>query len=166
MLNREIRTAHPAAVKRETPHRKISRHAAGRNFGKKAVALAMAPIGAAAITLTGLAATAPGASAATLCVDQTFTYSNTYQVCVDDLQVLLNDLWYSHAAGPDKLIATDGYFGPNTGSDVANFNFVWGRDYIDTATPATWYDLCYEDNAWGYHGTFWHNAGCATEPAP
>lgn len=141
------------------------RRITGLRFGKKVVVPA-ATLSGVAIMLAGTAIAAPGASAATGCVTQTFGYSNYYQACVDDLQVLLNDLYYKGAAGPDRPLTTDGYFGPLTSDDVGHFNSVWGRGYLEEATPATWYDLCYEDNAWGFHGTFWHNAGCATEPAP
>jgi hypothetical protein len=121
--------------------------------------------GASAATTTAATAshvTAQRPAAASGCVAETFGESNVYQSCVDDLQVLLNDLRYVHAAGPNQLLATDGYYGPDTASDVAAFNHVWGQPGGSDMTPRGWYDLCYEDNAWGYHGAYWHGAGCAS----
>jgi len=45
-------------------------------------------------------------------VERTFGESNTYQQCVRDEQILLNDLWYVGAAGPNQLLTVDGYYGP------------------------------------------------------
>ena len=66
-----------------------------RHAGMIVIALATA--------LTGVAIAAPGASAATLCVERTFGESNTYQQCVRDEQILLNDLRSVGAAGPGGL---------------------------------------------------------------
>ncbi len=130
-----------------------SRRIAALHFGNIVVALAVA--------LTGAAILVPGASAATPCVDRTFGPSNTYQPCVRDEQILLNDLWYGQDPGPNQLLTVDGYYGPRTASDVLAFNehsevFNAGR----TTIPTTWAVLCGEDNFWGFHGIYWHDAGC------
>ena len=141
-----------------------SRHIAGRHVRKIAAVLAVALT--TAITLTGAAAiTAPGASAATACVDRNFGYSNTYQACVLDEQVLLNDLWRSHVPGPNQLLATDGYYGAHTESDVGSFNRYWGVGSGDETTggfgATTWEELCFQDFAHGYTGAYWTAAGCS-----
>lgn len=144
-----------------------------RNLAVSAIA-----IGSAAV-FTALAAT--GASAATAakaapahvttpktgividpCVFQTFGYNpDTYQQCVLDLQVLLNDLWSIHYAGPNQLLATDGYYGAHTASDVASDNATWGLfGSGDEATPDTWAGVCLADKDEGFQGVYWHNAGC------
>jgi peptidoglycan hydrolase-like protein with peptidoglycan-binding domain len=97
------------------------------------------------------------------CVFQTLGPSSTYQTCVDDLQVLLNDLWRIGYRGPDQLLATDGYYGPRTASDVASFNATWGLSGGSVATPDTWAGLCVADNSSGFHGAYWHNADCALD---
>ena len=101
------------------------------------------------------------------CVFQTFGPSNTYQKCVQDLQVLLNDLWYIHYRGPEdrlgpnQLLATDGIYGPDTTSDVASVNANWLASVGgDEATPDTWSVVCGADKISGFRGVFWHNAGC------
>lgn len=163
MLKSRICPGHALTDKREAPNHKLSRHITGRRRGKRTVALAMAPIAAAAITLGGLVITAPGASAATACVNRTFSESNTYQPCVVDEQVLLNDLRYARAPGPNQLLTVDGYYGPRTESDAAAFIEYWDElDFDPTqTTPTTWWWLCVvaHDN-YGFHGTYWQNAGC------
>ena len=71
----------PDEVTQPSEHRmlksKLMRGVTGRRFGKKAVALAMAPIGVAAVSFAGLAITAPGAYAATGCVTRTSTFFST-----------------------------------------------------------------------------------------
>jgi hypothetical protein len=101
------------------------------------------------------------------CVFQTFGPSNTYQKCVADLQVLLNDLWYVHyrgqeeRLGPNQLLATDGLYGPHTTSDVASVNGNWlGLVGWDEAIPDTWSVVCGADRTAGFEGVYWHNAGC------
>jgi peptidoglycan hydrolase-like protein with peptidoglycan-binding domain len=141
-----------------------SRYIAGRHVRKIAAVLAVALT--TAITLTGAAAiTAPEASAATACVYQNFGYSNTYQTCVLDEQVLLNDLWRSHVPGPNQLLATDGYYGSHTESDVGSFNNYYGVPSGDVTTGGfgntTWEELCYVDFEHGYTGAYWQGAGCA-----
>jgi len=124
-----------------------------RHFGEIVVALAVA--------LTGAAITAPGASAATPCVYQYFGLSNTYQPCVLDEQVLLNDLYYvgdTGPGGPNQLLLTDGYYGSHMASDVGSFNRGIGGG--DVTTPRTWKYLCSNDVYYGFHGSYWHAAGC------
>ncbi len=132
--------------------------------GSAALLAALAATGASAATTVAATpghVTAPRTLTATACVDRTFGPGNTYQPCVDDLQVLLNDLWYVQADGPNQLLTTDGYYGRHTASEVASFHWwhdaVGGRD----ATPSTWKALCAEDSIYGFHGAYWVNAGCA-----
>jgi hypothetical protein len=113
------------------------------------------------------ASAAPGAPAATGCVTRTFDYLldyNTYQPCVLDMQVLLNDLWYKHEVGPNQLLATDGYFGVHTGNDVVSFNLWWNDSpgQLGEMTPVSWSVLCGLDWDIGDRGAYWHDAGCAT----
>jgi peptidoglycan hydrolase-like protein with peptidoglycan-binding domain len=136
------------------------RHITGRHVGMIVLALATA--------LPCVAIIAPSASAATPCVEQTFGESNTYQQCVLDEQVLLNDLWSVHAAGPNQLLTVDGYYGPHTLSDVKSFQTAYhGSPYhlpVDGIThPLTWGVLCIEDAANGFTGAYWHDAGCTPE---
>jgi hypothetical protein len=167
MLNRNLRkivTATSAALR----GRRLQ-HITRRLFGKKAFALAVA-LGAAATTLIGLVITTPTASAASLCVNQTLVFSpNTYQSCVRDEQILLNDLWYVDATNAslyvtDQLLTVDGYYGSHTANDVSYFN-QYGADisteYVGETTPATWTVLCRIDFLYGFHGAYWQDAGCA-----
>jgi hypothetical protein len=136
-----------------------------RRVRKITGALAVALTGT-AITLAGTAITAPQASAAaTGCVAQTFGYDPyTYQQCVLDMQVLLNDLWYDHQVGPDQALVTDGYYGPHTSNDVTSFNTWWnnGTAELGEMSPLSWDVLCGLDLHAGFHGAYWQNAGCAT----
>jgi len=145
-----------------TDHGGGSQHTAGRHVGKIAVALAVALTGT-AIALAATVITAPVASAATACVDRTFGYSpNTYQPCVLDEQVLLNDLWRIGFAGPDQQLATDGYYGIHTVGDVESFNDNWIPQLAGSGetAPITWAALCELDWEHGFRGLYWHNAGC------
>jgi hypothetical protein len=148
---------------------KLSRRITGRRFGKKAVALTMAPIGVAAVLFAGLAITAPGAYAATGCVTRTFDIlldGNTYQPCVLDMQVLLNNLYEKHVVGPNQFLTTDGYFGVHTGNDVVGFN-IWWNDVpgqLGEMTPSSWTALCGLNSDEGFRGAYWHDAGCQTLP--
>jgi hypothetical protein len=149
--------------------RAVARHIGGRGAGKKAVALAIAPIGVAAVSFAGLAIAAPGAYASTGCVTRTFDIlldGNTYQPCVLDMQVLLNNLYGKHVVGPNQRLVTDGYFGVNTGNDVVGFNLWWDDvpGQLGEMTPTSWDALCGLNAGQGFRGTYWHNAGCATEP--
>jgi hypothetical protein len=99
----------------------------------------------------------------TECAYKTFGQSNAYQSCVYDLQVLLNDLWYRGLPGPSQGLATDGYYGPETGSDVASFNAVNVHPSPgNSATPSTWHSLCLQDYEHGFRGAQWNAAGCAS----
>jgi hypothetical protein len=153
----------------KTRIREASRHVSARRFGKKAVALAMAPVGVAAISFAGLAIAAPGAYAATGCVTRTFDVAldaDTYQPCVLDMQVLLNNLYKKGVVGPNQLLATDGYFGVDTGNDVVGFNDWWNDvpGQLGEMTPTSWDALCGLNYGQGDRGTYWHDAGCASEP--
>lgn len=129
------------------------RSLARRHLGKIVVTSAVAP------TAAGI--TTPGVSAATTCVHRTFARSNTYQPCVRDLQVLMDDLRYISVLGPNQLLATDGYYGPRTASDVAAFNHhYWGRTLAGTTTHLTWRGLCRLALLFEFHGAYWHRAGC------
>lgn len=134
-------------------HRARSRRIAGRQFGTILAALAVA--------LTVAAVRASGASAATSCVYRTFGLSSTYQPCVQDEQVLLNDLWSIHVDGPNQRLTTDGYYGNNTANDVAHFNDWWLGFYPDWITPpVTWHWLCVLTGENGFEGAYWHAASC------
>jgi len=148
---------------------KLSRRITGRRFGKKAVALTLAPIGVAAVSFAGLAITAPGAYAATGCVTRTFDMvldEDTYQPCVLDMQVLLNNLYGKGVIGPNQRLVTDGYFGINTANDVLEFN-IWWNDVpgqLNEMTPTSWGALCGLNSDEGFRGAYWHDAGCQTLP--
>jgi hypothetical protein len=159
MLSSITRTACRAAATHELNHHKFSRHITGRRFGKSA----LASVSVAAMALAGVVITAPEASAATGCITRTFGYSNTYQQCVLDLQVLLNDL-YGHIVGPNQILATDGYYGNHTASDVASWNSAWnpGTTELAEMSPTSWDTLCGWDQVAGFTGAYYRNAGCAT----
>src|SRR5215472_11489991 len=99
-----------------------------------------------ATALTGIAIIAPSASAATVCVGQTFGIwdQNTYQRCVHDEQILLNDLWGVHAAGNQHL-TVDGYYGSHTVSDVRAFQYQFDLIIDGITGDQTWGALCHED---------------------
>jgi hypothetical protein len=141
--------------------------------GAAACAAAFTPVAAAATATPGATTatatpghvTAPGAAADTLCVDLTFAQSSTYRPCVADLQVLLNDLYDDHVSGPDQRLSTDGYYGPHTANDVSAFNARWpgwGGSATWAGASGTWGWLCALDNSHGFHGAYWHDAGCST----
>jgi len=107
------------------------------------------------------------------CVTETFTINDEpyYEPCVADEQILLNDIWYFQEKvgiynGVIELLTVDGSYGPDTTSDVEAFQgFYLGGDQVDGKTgPITWDTLCSVDYNLGYHGTYWNDAGCATEP--
>lgn len=101
------------------------------------------------------------ASADTACVYRTFGLSSTYQPCVRDEQILLNDLWSIHVDGPNQQLTTDGYSGNNTANDVAHFNDWWLGFFPDWITPpVTWHWLCVLTGGNGFEGACWHAAGC------
>lgn len=137
-------------------------------FGRPLIAAAAAvAVSGASVTIT-----APRASAVGLvCVDRTFGPSNTYQPCVRDEQILLNDLWYDHDFlghnSVNQVLATDGIYGPRTANDVAHFNWYEGLPGGSTTTSAafnntwgTWTGLCFQTWSDGFHGVYWHDAGC------
>lgn len=105
------------------------------------------------------------------CVTETFDINDqyTYEQCVAWEQVLLNDIWSVQEKtgtylGVNQQLATDGYYGPDTTSDVEAFQGSH-RDTVDGWTgPMTWDSLCTAVVFLGFHGTYWHDAGCATEP--
>jgi peptidoglycan hydrolase-like protein with peptidoglycan-binding domain len=154
MLNRKLRKKSTASILDRV---RGLRHITGRRVGMIVLALATA--------LTSVAIIAPSASAATGCVTQLFVESNTYQRCVRDEQVLLNDLWYKGAAGPNQLLTVDGYYGSKTFSDVKSFQTAWNDTPDGKTGPETWESLCFIDRVAGFTGTYWHDAGCNTEPS-
>lgn len=94
---------------------------------------------------------------------------NTYETCVRDEQILLNDLWYSGSRGPNQLLKVDGYYGNDTFSDVEGFQAFfrsqgWDLTVDGITGPHTWEALCVIARGSGFTGTYWHDAGCATEP--
>jgi hypothetical protein len=131
------------------------RHIRGWPIAKIVVAFAVA--------ISAVAIEAPRASASTACVSQTLGPRDTYQPCVRDEQVLLNDLWYVRAPGPSQALTTDGYYGSRTAGDVASFNdylFLSRGPHPATTTPDTWKWLCLADQVYGFVGVDWHGAGC------
>jgi hypothetical protein len=116
--------------------------------------------------------TAPRAAEATSgCVTETFTEADEpyYEQCVADEQILLNDIWYSQEnteiyLGVIELLTVDGSYGPDTTSDVEAFQGFYGDEVDGKTGPMTWGTLCSSDYYLGYHGTYWNDAGCATEP--
>jgi Putative peptidoglycan binding domain len=139
-----------------------------------AVLLVLSTTAASAATTSASAAghvTAPQAPAAAGCVTEQFgTWDeNTYELCVRDEQVLINDLVYSESSKNIDLGATgpltvDGYYGPATGLSVGFFQEFWSLKVDEITGPQTWAKLCYLDWEWGFRGAYWHDAGCNTEP--
>jgi peptidoglycan hydrolase-like protein with peptidoglycan-binding domain len=141
---------------------------------------------ATAAAATAAAATASGSAASHLtaaqaaqtaadpsgCVEETFNENDqyTYEPCVVDEQILLNDIWSVQEKTGDYLgvnpqpLSVDGYYGPDTTSDVETFQGSHG-DHVDGWTgPMTWDSICTAVYFLGFHGTYWNDAGCATEP--
>ena len=127
-------------------------------------------IAAVAMLVTGgiVAAPATPAMAASGCVTETFTTAdqNTFLTCVEDAQVLLNNIRSDFFGSQDLQV--DGLYGPNTQQDVTNFQtavyFGGNTITIDGKLgPQTWWWLCHSNAVHGFKGTFWHDAGCATE---
>jgi peptidoglycan hydrolase-like protein with peptidoglycan-binding domain len=139
------------------------------------VAAALVTLSTTAASAAPMTASAPGhvaapraaaATEATGCVTEDFSEADegTYEPCVLDEQVLLNDVYDAHDVGPNQLLATDGYYGPDTTSDVTSFQKAWDLEVDGITGPQTWDQLCVLDYELGYRGTYWHNAGCASEP--
>jgi hypothetical protein len=139
-------------------------------FGKLVFALAVA-VTAAVIAAPQALASRPGDGGSSACVFQTFKPSSTYQSCVKDEQVLLNDLFVRKIRGPDRQLTTDGLYGPNTSKDVSAFNLAWipTGNFGDVTvrsfypdSPGTWDALCYAIHHYGLSGgsTYYRAAGC------
>lgn len=160
------------------------RHIATRHPGKIVATLAVA-LSVAAITAPGASAAVPGPDGgSTPCAYQTFNKSNTFNQCVQDEQVLLNDLRNAATVNHlkdgnhivyngDRILTTDGIYGNNTWSDVYAFNLAWsfgttksgtttGSPYEPFSVLTTWYFLCHEMRAAGLSGgsTYYVRAGC------
>jgi zinc D-Ala-D-Ala carboxypeptidase len=109
--------------------------------------------------------TAPLAANVSGCVTEVFSTADedTFEACVDDEQVLLNDL---HSANPGfaNQITVDGQYGPATASDVTFFQGSFGLTRDGITGPQTWRQLCTATFDLGFKGTFWKDAGCPTEP--
>lgn len=137
--------------------------------GITTVAAALVTLSTTAASAATTTASAPGHVAApraaevTGCVAETFVIGdeNTYEPCVRDEQILLNDLRYRGVPGLYlQLLTVDGYYGSNTTADVRSYQgFV--HITVDGKTgPVTWENLCYTDWFYGFRGTYWQNAGC------
>ena len=111
------------------------------------------------------------------CVMDNFTTADEpfYEPCVADAQILFNDLWYYEEQHPNhehplylgvnQLLAVDGSYGPDTAGVVGFFQASWPPLVVDHELGQhTWHQLCYVTWLHGYRGTYWHDAGCATEP--
>ena len=118
----------------------------------------------AARCVSGVKSSAPGGGEthSAACVSRTFSQSSTYRSCVYDLQVLLNELWDHGLAGPSRQLVPDGYYGPDTESDVGSYNAANVQPTPGiVATPDTWHSLCLQDYEHGFRGAYWNDAGCA-----
>jgi peptidoglycan hydrolase-like protein with peptidoglycan-binding domain len=104
------------------------------------------------------------AEAASGCVTEIFSIADEpyYEPCVLDEQVLLNNLWSKGLPGLYRL-TTDGYYGPLTTGDVAQFQKDAG-DSVDGVTVHTeaWGSLRILNADQRLTGVYWHNAGCNT----
>lgn len=108
--------------------------------------------------------TAPQAAEAAGCVTDTFGIwdENTYEQCVRDEQVLLNDLWSIGAVSVNQRLTVDGFYGSHTYSDVKAFQSYNGLVSDGKTGPLTWNVLCHVTYFNGFQGAYWHDAGCAT----
>lgn len=124
--------------------------------------------GASTTTTTSAHLTAKAAVAPSGCVTEIFTeYDEPDSLsCVQDAQILLNDLWYYQTdhpgvyLGTDQLLTVDGAYGPDTASDVGSFQAQWKLSLDHELGPKTWADLCYVDALHGYDGVYYRAAGC------
>lgn len=141
-----------------------------RHATKLVVALSVG-LGGTATALAGTTLAAPAATASTPCVYQTIGINNTYQRCVVDLQILLNNPILKDGAGwgYTQRLAVDGYYGPETAGDVEGLTLfledsVWDDSAIKISnemTPAMWRPLCGIEGVNGFEGVYWHDLGCA-----
>jgi len=113
---------------------------------------------------------AQAAAAPSGCVTETFTTADEpyYEACVADAQILFNDLYNTEQSkgvnlGVGQLLTVDGSYGPLTANVVGSFQVRWALTFDHELGPQTWRQLCSVDQSWGYTGTYWHDAGCATE---
>jgi peptidoglycan hydrolase-like protein with peptidoglycan-binding domain len=135
-----------------------------------AALLTLSTTAASAATTTTSApghATAPSAAEASGCVTETFTIADEpyYEACVADAQILFNDLqtvWatYGINQGVTVRLTVDGSYGPATQGVVSSFQAFWGLSRDGKLGPMTWAQLCEITWLQGYHGTYWHDAGC------
>jgi len=141
------------------------------------VAAALAALSATTASAATTSASAPGHVTAPLtvkatpdasgCVTEDFSQADegTYEPCVRDEQVLLNNIWSVHVLPGLQDLATDGLYGPKTTSDVYTFQGDLGISYDGVTGPQTWWWVCHINSNAGFTGTYWHDAGCATEGA-
>jgi peptidoglycan hydrolase-like protein with peptidoglycan-binding domain len=140
-------------------------------------AAALATLSTTAASAAPAAASAPGHVAASQaasaaadpsgCVTEVFSNADesTYESCVADEQILLNNLWNANAGGPDQLLVVDGYYGAHTANDVKSFQTFSGLAVDGITGSQTWEVICNINEDEGFTGIFWHGAGCATESA-
>jgi peptidoglycan hydrolase-like protein with peptidoglycan-binding domain len=134
------------------------------------VAAGLVTLSTTAASAAATTASAPGhatgttASAATTCVDEEFGIwdEGTYETCVYYEQILLNDLARVPGGGQftNQVLTTDGYYGPDTTSDVEYFQSAAGISVDGITGPQTWTSLCYWDYVNGWDGAYWKAAGC------
>lgn len=140
--------------------------------GITTAALAVVTLGATAASAATTGASVPSHVAAPLaadasgCVTETFSTAdeNTFEACVDDEQVLLNDLHSANPGFANQELTVDGQYGPKTASDVTSFQGAAGIKKDGITGPQTWNSLCSLASQLGFRGTFWQDAGCPTEP--
>jgi peptidoglycan hydrolase-like protein with peptidoglycan-binding domain len=122
----------------------------------------------AATTMTSTPSHVTAALAANVsgCVTEVFSTAdeNTFEACVDDEQVLLNDLHSVNPGFASPALTVDGQYGPATASVVTFFQGSFGITQDGITGPQTWKALCSADSQFGFKGTFWKDAGCPTEP--
>jgi len=113
--------------------------------------------------------TAAAAAAYPACVSRTLTPSpaltNTYESCVLDEQVLLNNLYHAGLRPPYVAVPANGHYGPLTAGDVGRFNRRWLGTDAGVTYSRTWDELCKQNQAHGFRGDYWRTAGCNLVPA-
>jgi peptidoglycan hydrolase-like protein with peptidoglycan-binding domain len=111
--------------------------------------------------------TAPTVAAASGCVTETFSIADqgTFERCVRDEQVLLNNIWSKNVVPGLQQLMVDGLYGSHTRDDVKAFQSDLLLTVDGETGPQTWWWVCRINSNGGDRGVYWHDAGCNTEPA-